>query len=651
METLFSHILLFAAVALTLFLPGLLLLRLVGRWCSFAALERFVLALPLSFVLVTFGTILLGWADIALTRGSILLSLAILCLCLYALGLLTNSKGVETAPKLFSFSKQHAIAILLILVLTVFVKTAYLTNTIFPTSTDLGHHTFWVEKIVKTGELPVYEKSKVLFKDGASGLSAPESIDDFIIGEHLVIADLALLAKQSIISAFPSLFLLLVNIFSLLTFFVLTVRLFAHGTQSVARAQTVGVLTLLLLGPLWAISGAQAKFVSGGVVGNLLGNLLIPATLYFVFRGLAEKNPVLLAIGAVIAFGLAYTHHLSAFMLLFILAASVAVFFALNITSLKEHLTQWAKLLLSPALLITLIACGLFFATIYTPNYIANSAVETSVGEPSKSTRTGLAVTQLLFASGEARFALGVVGFALLALFAACAGWWRRPGHVNPYAGAILIGWVGVLLVIALAPGLLNVNIPSNRVANYVPFPLAILAAFTLHMLFANVRSRKSFLIPHGLVVTGALVLGVFVFVSGMADNAGSLKETPNTQSALQTFHSAAYVNNVIGPEELFLKDHNFVVADAWIKHSFLRDYSYPLSRGFFKRYDDPTKPREQCTLWMISEPANERAQTCFDTLNVTTVLVNTEQDAPQFLRNENFSRIYQSDELSVFAR
>ena len=75
-----------------------------------------------------------------------------------------------------------------------------------------------------------------------------------------------------------------------------------------------------------------------------------------------------------------------------------------------------------------------------------------------------------------------------------------------------------------------------------------------------------------------------------------------------------------------------------------------PLSRAFFKRYEN-NPYRETCTLDMISQPNSETAQKCFEGLGVRFVMVHTDHDASQFNGSDNFSRVYQNDELSVYLR
>jgi hypothetical protein len=82
-----------------------------------------------------------------------------------------------------------------------------------------------------------------------------------------------------------------------------------------------------------------------------------------------------------------------------------------------------------------------------------------------------------------------------------------------------------------------------------------------------------------------------------------------------------------------------------------MRDYNYPLSRGYFKRYEDITKPREMCTLWMISEPSSERAQLCFKNTQTQFIIVDSSVDGPQFQADTEFWKIYESTSLSIFSK
>jgi hypothetical protein len=86
------------------------------------------------------------------------------------------------------------------------------------------------------------------------------------------------------------------------------------------------------------------------------------------------------------------------------------------------------------------------------------------------------------------------------------------------------------------------------------------------------------------------------------------------------------------------------------MKLFFLRDYAYPLSRGFFKRYEDNPN-REQCTLLMISVPNTPRGEKCYNDLGVDFVVVNPHIDTTQFKKSDSFSRIYASDTVDIYKK
>lgn len=86
------------------------------------------------------------------------------------------------------------------------------------------------------------------------------------------------------------------------------------------------------------------------------------------------------------------------------------------------------------------------------------------------------------------------------------------------------------------------------------------------------------------------------------------------------------------------------------MKLFFLRDYGYPLSRGFFKRYQDNPN-REQCTLLMISVPNTERAQKCYTETDTQYVVVNPKFDVTPFEKSSHFSRIYTSPDIHIYSR
>ena len=184
----------------------------------------------------------------------------------------------------------------------------------------MGHHNYWAKEMSETHKLPVYE-----------------GMPDFIIGEHIALSEINMLSGKSFFSAFPVIFLLLINLLSILTVFVLTLRVFKN--------KNIAILLILFLGVLFAVSSPQAKFVSGGVMGNILGNLLMPMAFYFYLRAseLLNYDTVslfdsrkFLSLGIFSTFGLFYTHHLTAFIFLFIFSFLIVVFLILNYKDLKN---------------------------------------------------------------------------------------------------------------------------------------------------------------------------------------------------------------------------------------------------------------------------------------------------------------------------
>ncbi|HDH07785.1 MAG TPA: DUF1616 domain-containing protein, partial [Candidatus Moranbacteria bacterium] len=408
MSFIFQQILFFISIALVLFVPGyFLILATWGKRKIFTDLEKFIISFGLSIVIIDFLMILAGKIGISLNIVTILLLILIFAATCFGIYKKRFKKEiVEGEERELAFSKNQIILIILIILLTLFIKTIYLTNTIFPTSTDLGHHMYWSKQISQTGELPVYEKMEITENNGDYQISEPQPIADFIIGEHLIFSAINLISRIPFISYFPSLVLLLINILGVLATFILTLRLFKNCEQG----KNISIFALLLLGPLYTISSSQAKFVSGGVVGNILGNLLIPLSLYFYFRALKEKSSAFLTLALFITAGIFYTHHLSALVFVYVFAFALLTFTIFNLKNIIKYTRNWLNIIWSKPVIIFLLFTFIFSLFVYTPSYIETGAVETAVGGPSKATRAGLTFTQLKFTAGEARMVLGIIG-------------------------------------------------------------------------------------------------------------------------------------------------------------------------------------------------------------------------------------------------
>ncbi|HHH12458.1 MAG TPA: hypothetical protein ENJ77_01125, partial [Candidatus Moranbacteria bacterium] len=274
-EVLFSQIIFFLAVGWLFFFPGYLIVSAtVGH--ALTPLEKIVLSPVFGLVFVNFAVLAAGASGVSIDRDLALFipSLALLFpLSTRLFRSFDRQEKKEDFPSSLLLETRAAILAGLIIASALLTKTVFLGNTIFPTATDLGHHLFWVQKIISEEKLPVYQKQKISTNGEEISLGQPEPIADFIIGEHIPFALLARLTGGDLFGPEPVLFLSLLNIFSFLALYVLARRLFAH----LPYARAAALLVLALGAALWAVSGPQSKFVSGGVIGNVMGNLFIPS--------------------------------------------------------------------------------------------------------------------------------------------------------------------------------------------------------------------------------------------------------------------------------------------------------------------------------------------------------------------------------------
>ncbi len=635
---------------LVLFLPGWLFLNIFLN-AKLTKLETFILSVPLSFSISTLLILIFDKFDIPITKTNI--SLILICLLLFEF-IIYKLKKPNKFLEEKKLSKTQLSLLLISIVLMVGIKAGFLINTIFPTATDLGHHMFWVEKIISSEKLTSYSKIKVIPKDitkaptSSAEFSAPEPIADFIIGEHIIFVIISLLNDVSVVSAFPSLVLFVINIFTAFVLLILAFRLFDKFPQGKNSA----ILSFLFIGPLYAISGAQEKFVSGGVIGNIIGNLLILSILFFLFISLTKKSKKSLFVAILLIFTIIYTHHLSTFILIYTLFGIILTLFFTNFKEISKLLKTWFSLVFYTPTIIFTILFFLFLIFVYTPSYLNHNAISSATGAPSKSTRTGIELTQLKQMLGDARLSLAIAGFIFVAILFSKNKYAKNisknldsyPYFLSTYTKAILMGWFGVILLMIMYPQLLKVNIISTRIATFLAFPSALLTGFLLAWLNSSIP--KTF--PKRISVFLFTSLFLFIFSNGLLDSNNSLKSVPNTQEAVETFHSAKYLSKNLNDNTWILKDHNYITSDTWFKVFLSKDYSNPLSRSYFKRYKSHPN-REHCTLSMISNPNSQLSSDCFESLSIGPVVVNTSQDGQKFSNKSRFSKIYQNNDLSIY--
>lgn len=631
-----SQLILYLTMGLIFFVPGACLILATNSNDRFSVLEKFILSFSFSIVAVDFLVILIGRLGFNINKNSLLMAIAIfVAFCLTGYYYSKDKGATKTKEKKSADLKpKSALLVIVLLFLTIFIKTVYLKEVIFPTATDMGHHMFWTKTIETTGQLPKYEKVDIT-SDYA--ISRPAPIADFIIGEHLIFSAIAMISEAELISAFPILALFLVNIMSVLTIFILAKELF----KDLKNGELISILTLFLIGPLYALASPQAKFVSGGVIGNTLGNLFIPAALLLFLKAFKEKRAGYFAFAVFVSLGMAYTHHLSTFVFIFIALFSLLIFVALNRKDLKKYFFQWTKMIFSPSVLAVFalaIVCVFF---VYTPTYLNSKAIDTAVGAPSKASRAGLTFTQLKSAAGEARFALALIAILILLV----------SKKMDKYSRAFLLGWAISLSIMSLRPDWLFVDIPSDRIASYIIFPSALAAAYAFVFVLEKIKTLNSEKIYLGqpLVFYTFFILATFFAVSGFYDNSAALNSSNSSKKALQTYAASTYLSKRITADDIVLKDHNYLAGDSWAKLFFMRGYNFPFSRGYFKRYQDNTKNREQCTNNMISLPSSPEAQKCFAGTKTNFVMLNPDNDAAQFNRLNDFWQIYMAEDLAIF--
>jgi hypothetical protein len=628
-----------AALTLVFFVPGWLWWRaLFGR--AFSVWETLVYAFLLSLTVVDALMLLVGRMGGPLDPWLITGLLAVFA-CAGGILFFRRRTTLAHMPENTVFSKHFLVLFLLLAALTLFVRTLYLADNMLPTTTDMGHHAYWAKVIAVTETLPRYEKSEVVFDPvtGSHALAAPQPIADFIVGEHLPLALLSRLTGLNLTSALPFLFLHVINLLSVLACVMLAYRI-GQTYRDRLNPEVMALAALLLLGPLFALASPQARFVSGGVVGNIFGNLFIPAVLLLLFRGFSEKRASFLAGAFIFSFALAYTHHLSTLVLAFAVTGIGLLVLVLSVRDLPALFAEWRPLLVSRPFLLATTACLAFFLLVAVPSYIDREAIDSAIGTPTKTTRTGLSFSQVTNTVGLGKMAFGLVG--LLVAGALVRG-------RNRYASAALVGWGGMLLVMALFPHWLFLDIPSGRIGSYLAYAMALFAAFALAVMSARIlRVIPAIPVP-ALGLVGVALAG-FLISNGAYENAGSLNTKDKSRELVQTFAATEYLARH-SDGEIILKDHNYLAADAWMKLFFLRDYGYPLSRGLFGRYEEGGNRRERCTLAMISTPNTAEGEKCYRETGVRYLVVNPIYDRAQFEKSDSFSKLYMSETTAIFER
>jgi len=664
-----------------LFLPGLFFFLAFKRknWkISFG--EILVFSLGLSLFIIDFSMIGLGILGVKITAfssvGAIflitLVSISVFFLKkefssiqekVTASNRLTQEKELLSATqKILPFDIKMKIGFLLVLVLILLPRFFYIQDKIAPTATDLGHHMYWSKYISQTGKLPDYSEAVIEKAD----------LGKFIIGEHLIFSLLNLTSGETFWGPMPPLLLLLFNVFSVFALAFLGLNLFSVIFNQNNR-QKLGLfflISLLFLGVFNPISSPQAKYVVGGVVGNVLGNFLIPLTFLFLTLAIKFRSSRFFSLTILSAFTLAYTHHLSAFVFIYSLLGAVLLFFILlGIEKLFNQKNTIFKDFLSPIFsllnfsnLLLILFLVIFILFIFPPSYLNSSVIGTAVGAPSKETRVGLDLGIIAERVSSWGFLFGILGFFVVSLRVIQNLFPRKEkfkkkdlsGKLVPFFSfaSIILGWFLIIFLASFKPELLKINILSVRVVTYLSFSAMILSSFFVFWFLEKTRQLSS-----NIFLFKSFFILIFVsgFMAGTLEIPEYYKEVvQNKQQAIkktawQTFVATDYLAQRTTRNDIILKDHIYLTGDSWMKVIFMRGYKYPLSRSYLNRYEN--KNRETCTRDMILIPDSETGKRCFKETGTRYIVLKRGKDDSAFINSPSFSRIFSSDEIVIFKK
>jgi hypothetical protein len=666
----------YLAIFLALFLPGHLATRAIfgKKYSTLLSPEKLLLSFLLGLVATDFLMLTLDFFQITINKPNLLIGLLVLSAVFALIARFTSDSVFSfmtlplTKNNKLPFSKRQLWVFAILFTTALVLRGIYIVQGIIPKSTDLGHHMYWAKYISTTGTLPTYDAK-------------------FIIGEHLPFAAINLLSNIPYVSAFPTVIIFIFNIFTLLGVFLLIYRLakiilpffqkFYSSWFDKLTPLTIAFWGLFTIGVLYPISAPQAKFISGGVIGNIIGNFLFIVIIYAFFltiirRSTAWANIFLLSLLTII-----YTHHLSTFVLAYSLLLIFFSFAVLTLIFLKFDFSQfgrevWRYLKLFTGFLsITIILLGLLFIIkIHPPSYLNPSAIDTAVGTPTKITRVGISLPgiidrigawRVLFAGIFTLFFLPPFLFLLNNSFRFVRKF-PKISSISPPSSlnttsllqlaltvAVLFAWTKIIFLMSWQPALLKIDIPSNRLITYLTYPLSILSALGVALLFQAIffnfpKRFFSFLFAFFLII--AIISGV---AQDIALNFRIGRHRP--QDVMETYRASEYLAEKTGPQNMILKDHKYLAGDTWIKLFFMRGYKYPLSRTYNRRYEDKYNKHETCTRDMIAIPNSEVGQDCFEKTGVKYIFLKKNYDDTVFLNSPEFQEIYSSQSVRIFEK
>lgn len=672
-------------------LPGYFLARLIlppGQLNSLSGylpgLERGVLkryfyylfAPATGLILLDAAVLILAKFGLRLSFDNFFYSFAIVNLALIILnsGIVKSRSTVETghAPSLQKGKYTQFYWVFSILFLgSVIIRTIFYLPDVVPQDTDLGHHMYWSQLMVQKETFPNYD--------------TPEVIE----GEHMVFAVLSKLSGITLLSALPLIILAAYNLMMILAL--------SFSAMALTGNRKIALWTLFFSGIYFAIDPPQARYVKGGVIGNTFGNLftVLAFLLIFMFvrywlgRYLKLDKPArkkikpalvsLFSLLLVIIAGSFYTHHLSTLLLgitiMFTFVSWIIATFAFcrdtclptseagstTRNVVKTLLDFFRKIIFSKKFLLTLSIIIAFPLFVYLPHYLANSAVDTVTQAPIKDTHQGLPLETLPNKAGWLRliFALGAVVFLVtggipkliekinLADKVKLPKISLKIGTAAIGLSSLVIGWALPLFILSFYPSLMQIDLPSQRIINYLVLPIIILAAWTATVFGEKLKSNFSSR-PIKIVT---LALGIALLWEGTGDFRSVYKANENKfQDAVELYSASRYLAEHTASDAQILKDHRTIAGDSWIKFFLLRGYDYLTSRTYDYKYNAIDSKLDPCTREMILVPGSSLSQKCYGQTGINYVIVKPDRDEYLFWKDLNFNTVYLSDSIAIFS-
>ena len=621
----------------------------------------FIFSGATGLILLDAVVMLLAKLNLALSFDNYFMSFSALNVILILVNLWVERSGklVRKETKTEKHQWFYLLIVLLFLV-SVIVRTVFYLPDVVPQDTDLGHHMYWSQLFVQKEAFPNYD--------------TPEVIE----GEHMIFAVLSKVTGITLLSALPLIILSFYNLVMILGL--------ALSVLVLSGNRKIALWSLFFSGIYFAIDPPQARYVKGGVIGNTFGNFFTVLVFLLVFMFVrywlgkyfklnqTKKDEVKSALASlfslmlVIIAGSFYTHHLSTLLMGISLIFSVAVWLGLtffwiirNIGGTFSALGQFLKnMLFAPKLLITLGVVLIFPLLIYMPHYLLSQAIDTVTQVPIKDTHQGLPLETLSNKTGWLRliFALGAIGFFVMFGISSLVSKTKYLKNIKLVKinleidtvtislAFLILGWALPLFILSFYPSLMQIDLPSQRIVNYLVFPVIILAAGSATIIYDKLKNN----ISKRFFKAVAIILGFALLWEGTADFRGVYKMGENKfQEAVEIYSVSRYLAASTSDDARILKDHRTISGDSWIKFFFLRGYDYLVSRTYDYKYNAIDSKLDPCTREMIIVPGSSLSRMCYGQTGINYVIVKPAGDEYLFWKDEEFNAIYLNDDIAVF--